>query len=384
MVVAIAGGSGAAVGGARTLGWVASTPRTPTLGGALSAVSCPTAGVCVAVGERFSRRSVFPLPLLESGRGTSWRIDQTASLSGQLTAVACASAGSCLAVGTAFAPAGSQTLYPLSLRLRGSRWERVATPQPNVVSAGGGRTAELDAISCWSADGCVAVGAYMAGAFDRPLAERWNGSAWTIETPPTATSYLNRLVGVSCVSASRCLAVGQSFLDARGRDSRTLAERWSDGHWSIVGAPTLPARSQPGLSAVSCVAAADCFAVGGAPGNTLIARWNGHELTKVQAPSPAQFTEAPMLHSVSCVSADSCVAVGFANAFGPSAAGADVEQWDGQSWTLSALPTPKESAAFFSLGVWCPSAAFCGVAGTYYAGRVGDSSALRAYAATGP
>lgn len=78
-------------------------------------------------------------------------------------------------------------------------------------------------MSCTSASACTAVGDYSNSATRVTLAERWNGTTWSIQhTPnPPQGGILN---GVSCPSASACTAVGGSSNSTTGV---TLAEGWS-------------------------------------------------------------------------------------------------------------------------------------------------------------
>ena len=84
----------------------------------------------------------------------------------------------------------------------------VSTPEPT-----GALATQLTAVSCTSANACTAVGWYTnSGGVTVTLAERWNGSAWSIQTtpnPPGATTAL--FEGVSCPTTTACTAVGASF-----------------------------------------------------------------------------------------------------------------------------------------------------------------------------
>jgi hypothetical protein len=58
-------------------------------------------------------------------------------------------------------------------------------------------------------------------ATPQPLAEQWNGSAWTIQSTPNPTgSNQNELYAVSCASSTTCTAVGAGIFG-------TLAEQSS-------------------------------------------------------------------------------------------------------------------------------------------------------------
>ena len=67
------------------------------------------------------------------------------------------------------------------------------------------------------------------------------------------------LVGVSCPSASECVAVGAA---TQGHLTKTDAEKWAGSAWKLQD-PGIPAGSQESaLVSVSCPATADCTAVG--------------------------------------------------------------------------------------------------------------------------
>ena len=113
----------------------------------------------------------------------------------------------------------------------------------------------LSAVSCVRASKCVAVGESAAG---EPLAEVWNGSAWSI-TPTPDPSPNNVLYGVSCVSFSYCVAVGQSY---NGSADQTLVEVWNGTTWSISPSPDPSGVIDSHLFAVSCVSSSYCVTVG--------------------------------------------------------------------------------------------------------------------------
>jgi hypothetical protein len=63
------------------------------------------------------------------------------------------------------------------------------------------------------------------------LAERWDGTSWTVQSTPSPSPIGSRpnatgaLSGVSCVSETSCTAVG-SYADSTGREV-TLAEGYA-------------------------------------------------------------------------------------------------------------------------------------------------------------
>ena len=159
----------------------------------------------------------------------------------------------------------------------------------------------------------MAVGSNV-GTYGTGLIERWNGTSWSIVGNPKPTYATDTgLLGVSCVSAINCTAVGRYFL-GESSPSKTLVERWNGTGWRIVGSanryPYLNA-----LTAVSCASATSCFAVGSSiasqttPSTTLVEHWNGTGFSIVASPNPAGSTRN-VLSGISCASAASCVAVG--------------------------------------------------------------------------
>jgi hypothetical protein len=69
------------------------------------------------------------------------------------------------------------------------------------------------------------------------LAEQWDGTSWRIlPTPHRPGAAISSLFGVACTAPSACTAVGTSFTTAGA--SQTLAERWDGTRWTIQATPT--------------------------------------------------------------------------------------------------------------------------------------------------
>lgn len=198
---------------------------------------------------------------------SGWSIEKTPNPigGGFLESVSCASATACTAV-------GGGAFGTLAERWNGTKWSIEHTPNPT-----GGSGPSLSGVSCASASACTAVGYYNTGdTTDVALAERWNGTKWSIEHNPNPTGSSNSpLYGVSCASASACTAVGD---DTNRTGNVTFAERWNGTEWSIEYPPN-PTRSANGLSGVSCVLVSACTAVGDYGTShaevTFAERWNG-------------------------------------------------------------------------------------------------------------
>ncbi|CAB4931208.1 unannotated protein [freshwater metagenome] len=78
----------------------------------------------------------------------------------------------------------------------------------------------------------MAVGQYGDNAESKPLVFVWDGVSWTQLSSPNLSSGRNYLSAVSCVSASLCTAVGFS-VDDGGSNAKTLVV-------SLTTAPPVP------------------------------------------------------------------------------------------------------------------------------------------------
>ena len=341
---------------------LATTPNGPNSEtNSLTDVSCVSATSCKAVG---SFQSTQTLTLIESWNGVAWSIDpspSTARAGNVLSGVSCISPTSCKAVGsvTPPAPAGQNAVSKTVIESwNGRGWTVVSSPSP------GSRDNELLGVSCVSANSCKAVGSYGNDAtHDRTLVESWNGRAWTVVPTPNPGTGNDQLLGVSCVSASTCTAVGRSRTST-GDPNRTLVESWNGKKWAFVSSPNQGAFS--GLTRVSCASATSCKAVGSflsstsrttATSGTLVLSWNGHVWSIVPTPKPQALLEA-----VSCVSAKSCWAVG---EIGTATL---VEFWNGAAWSVVKSPSRPQQDGLNSnelSGVSCVSTKSCAAVGNW-------------------
>lgn len=101
----------------------------------------------------------------------------------QLYDVSCVSAKDCVAVGVNDnAEANQGGDLALIQSWNGKAWKTVAAPIPK-----GGLWSSLGGVSCSTASACVAVGYLDSSDVQVPLAEIWNGRTWTRTsvTPPS-------------------------------------------------------------------------------------------------------------------------------------------------------------------------------------------------------
>jgi hypothetical protein len=238
-----------------------------------------------------------------------------------LFGVSCSSSNICVAVGSSVRRSDS---FPLAEHWDGSAWAVRSTPRP-----AGARNAMLTSISCVSPSWCVAAGWYATRAHEYSIVEHWNGISWSLQRAPRPRGAVNsELDGVSCASASACMAVG--MFGNRAGDTFALIDRWTGAGWRLERAARPSVGS--GLLGVSCTSPAACTAVGDLYGDVaLIERWNGHAWSMVPPNHELEY-ENSALGSVSCVSSRDCTAVG---AIGNSAGTfALVERSRGGRWSI--------------------------------------------------
>jgi hypothetical protein len=328
-------------------------PAPSPAGAFLSGVACTSPAACTAVGGSNAGT------LAERWNGTTWSTQATPNPpqgGGFLDGVACTSPSACTAVGTS--NAGS-----LAERWNGTSWSIQATPNP-----AGAQLPFLNSVACASASDCIAAGAYQdsSGAF-QALAERWDGSSWAIQpTPGVPGRAISELIGVACISATGCLAVGYTIPNMLLNQSpATLAERWDGSAWRVEHTPNPPGVAASNLNAASCVSRAACVAVGNTSNSrgtplTLAQRWNGHSWSIQPTPSPAS---GGTLLGVSCLSRSSCLAVGGnGNPNFKEPSGTLAEQWNGRGWRIQPTPNPPGGGWFLN-AVSCTSPSACTAVG---------------------
>ena len=308
VVLAVAGSAVAA-----PAGW--SGPTKMSGSGPATAVSCPSATFCAAVGTG---------GFVETFNGSAWSSPVDPDPNGNsLTAVSCPSAAFCAAVdnnGNAITYNGSAWSSPVPVDTTRNSLSTVACVSSSLCVAGdvGGNafvfngsgwsgpftvnhvsnSEGIGGISCPSASFCVAAG--QAGSIETSTN---GGSAWS--TPINLGA--NRLTAVSCPSSSFCVAV----------DTAGNAYTYNGSSWSGA-APIDTVNGAIGggsLDSVSCPSASFCAAIDGREG---VVMFNGSSWT-----APASLVAAASRPGVSCPSSSFCMAVdGTGNAFAYGAASA--------------------------------------------------------------
>jgi hypothetical protein len=345
---------------------LAAVVGTAVSGGAASASVAPPVtarGLLPAAALRLP--AAFPLA------GLGYVRTATTAPADDLAGVSCVSAKDCVAVG-ANANGDEENGSPLAETWNGTKWKTVSVKLPSGASGG-----SLTGVSCKSATYCVAVGSYVKGSSQFVLADTWNGKTWTPAEPAAPEGSLTALSGVSCATAKSCLAVGEYTTDS-GDDSAALAEYWNGKKWAEEK-PTAPSGNDvlTELSGVSCVSATYCVTVGMALGATssslsgelLVAdSWNGKTFAKLKAPTVPSSVLLTEPTGVSCTSAKDCVAVGLNMTVNPDPGDESItamaDTWNGTGWTAAKVAWPKGTTDEALLSVWCASAKSCVAVGT--------------------
>jgi len=219
-------------------------------------------------------------------------------------------------------------------------------------------------VSCPADRFCLGVGWYIpSDGVKRPLAQRWDGSAWHIMFPlvpsPAPAAVLQ---SVACASRTSCLAVGDTNTsgDHGPVFGKLFAEKWNGSTWRMVPIDD-PGRAT--LAKVSCASATSCFAVGyrttvtGAD-RAISEHWNGKRWSYVRPRRPQPLSQ---LLGVSCPALRNCYAAGWTGTLQSVSRRALIEHWDGARWSTRPLPgTPRNSVL---RSVACPARTRCTAVG---------------------
>jgi hypothetical protein len=331
--------------------WAIQPTPDPAAQSVLNAVSCTSASECTAVG--FSENNgVAAATLAEAWNGKKWTIEAIANPDGSqidLASISCSAATTCVAVGSYVDRYG--TRLALAETWNGKTWTIEATPTPVGSSA-----TDLMGVSCTSATACFAVGTVSGQS---PVAEFWNGKTWTIE-PTAHLPFGGTLSAVSCTSVTACTAVG-NYEDKSGVEV-TLAESWDGRAWVMKPTPNPTGAQFTLFSGVSCTSATACMAVGEFANSAseivaMAEAWNGKTWTIEPTPNPPGTNE---LNAVSCTARTVCTAVG--TYFPSTSNGTLAYAWNGKTWAFES--TSSLSGADFR-GLSCTSGTACTGVGNY-------------------
>jgi hypothetical protein len=231
----------------------------------LSSISCAAGGDCAAVGAYINSAGAFQGVLLTKAAG-AWRPGVQAALPAGggglapfggiplgVSAVSCPAAGSCVAVGYYTDTSGLG--HGLLLTETGGAWQPgTVAPVPADAATSAGQVGQgqsgtggtrLISVSCASVGNCSAVGVYSAAAGDFPgLMITESGGAWSSAVKPALPPDANALqdaalATVSCPTAASCGA-GGSYADDLTQGARGFVIDRSGATWSAAVEPAAP------------------------------------------------------------------------------------------------------------------------------------------------
>ncbi len=326
----------------------------------------------------------------------TWKVAQNAALppggtgipQGYLPALSCPSAGDCVAVGD-FSDASSTTRGLILNETRGVwRNPTMITPPANAAASPG---ITPYAVSCGSAASCAIVGSYQDSSnnvrsfVEEKVNGRWK-SATQVSLPANAlgSGQNSQLRSVDCASAGNCSAVGTYIVKAaRAQRIEGLVLDEVRGKWRRAAETSLPsgANENPfvSLGQLACVSGGNCSATGsyidannlthGLILNEVAGKWSRG--TAVTLPANANAYPNVSLSSVACASVGNCTTIGTYESESANLEGFTVSESAGRWGRAVAMKMPAGAAAnphvfFYGFsGISCPSAGNCSTGGQY-------------------
>lgn len=215
------------------------------------------------------------------------------------------------------------------------------------------------------------VGVALAVGLVLPGVSAARGVFWSVQPTPL----ISAAEGVSCVSASVCIAVGGAVQPGPG------TMRWDGKRWRLEATPNPDPVRAKGLrgndffDGVSCASSRFCVAAGGyatkiySPDGVhyvpvdrpLAERWNGVKWSLLPFPRVPTGGRSGYLGAVSCTSSSACVAVGrFYVGNDPELDERLLaERWNGRTWSVQSMPAPAGVADPSITAFSCSSSKFC-------------------------
>jgi len=329
-------------------------------GGSIVALSCTTATTCVAVGSDQKGQ-----PLVLSGNPSTWTTAQAVELpisaiasGGSLTGISCTSATKCVAVGS------DSNSQPLVVAGNPSTW---GAAQVKEITLGAAFLSHgsLASVACTSATACVAVGSDNNG---QPLVVAGNPANWTAAQAVEIVlgdgfGSGGILAGVTCTSATACVAVGSD------NNGLPLSLSGNPSTWTATQAKEIIMKASFGsygsLAGVTCTSATACVALGtSGNGQPLVVSGNPASWGKNQAKQivlSSSFGSYGTFTGVTCTSATACIAVGIDGNGQPLVLSGNPATWGApQAKEIGVSGVGLDYSA--ATGISCVSASACSVA----------------------
>jgi hypothetical protein len=246
--------------------------------GFLPALSCPSAGNCSAGGS-YSDGSGNVQGLVLNEVKSVWKAptrlvppsqaDKDPSLT--INALSCSTAGNCVAVGS-FEDTHSNGLSFVADEVDG-KWKSAQNAALPTNASSTVQNSELHSIVCWSPGNCSAIGSYLDNTQPTGYVQGFEinevrgvwGRARETKLPADANAdpYVS-INQVACTHAGNCVAVGSYINKNNATEGLVIPE--VRGAWTNAAVVVLPgdASAYPGasLSEVVCVSTENCSALG--------------------------------------------------------------------------------------------------------------------------
>jgi photosystem II stability/assembly factor-like uncharacterized protein len=341
------------------------------------AMTCPTATTCyvldAATGLHVSPDSPRTGLYVSTDGARTWRAIRLPGGLAFTTALDCQTSATC----EAGAMEHGEPAFTVT-KDGGRTW----TTRPLPAAAG-----ELEGLSCLSTAVCRALGAAPGQRF--PLHPHLVTTDDGVHFTTTAFPAADRIVTLTCPTASRCVATGSGPVSGRFRTGAVLL---SDDGGATWRPGTLPGGIQLWGDPVTCIGAERCLALGtvipaeGSLYDELLVSADGGA-TWTQRPLDAKFP-TPVIRDLACPTASTCYVTGsdavaehFDNGTATSASSsfAAVTGDAGLTWQAIGLPEPASPPrfeppdAYMSIAsLQCPKAGTCialtdGATGSKYA-----------------
>jgi hypothetical protein len=280
-------------------------------GSAITAISCPSAGNCAAVGAHSGTQ--FILDEVNGSWGDPLAVPGLASLGAAsndgVDSVSCPDPGDCTAIGTVTGSGGGQAAFVVTET--GGTWGDATLVRDQAALSTVGSWGAL--VSCPAAGDCTAIGGY------EPTRNNWlvwvadevNGSWGSAQPLAAPATTLRATALLSCATPGNCSVEG-SYRDALGVPHAFVANE-VNGTWQ-------PSRDVPGLSgvasgadAISCAAPGDCAATGSYQVSGRNQEYTADEVNGIWGTAsaiPGVPAAAPEITGLSCTAPGYCSAVG--------------------------------------------------------------------------
>jgi len=318
--------------------WKTVAVRVPKVKGAiaaeLDAVSCKAATYCLAYGDTWTGdNNDYPFFLTWNGTSFTRIAAPPHADSAVLQVIDCTGVRSCLVLG-----AGAESNIDTTefiWTLSGTRWTTRKVSLPVAYAA-------ITALHCTSLTFCEVAGDYQPGTSGgtvNPLLAAWNGNRFILQSAAAVPSGLDfgEFTDISCSSERNCAAVGIG-ISGTGPAYSSIMEKWNGATWTAEKWSGPKGSRRAVLTGVSCTSATNCVAVGfdgtGSASRAASLVWNGTKWLTAGVPSVGKRLDSA-LDSVSCPKTGACEAIGV---YGPATAENPkplAAGWNGKAWKLT-------------------------------------------------